>query len=404
MGVPVDEPLRPRLLYVGDVPVEASFHGSMLLYRLLQSYPAERLVVIEGDLFGPQTDRRLPGVRHLALRVGSRRLLHTRCHHWYSSWLSLRAPSRARDVRRLVPPFEPQAVLTVGHGYSWMTAARFARQARLPLHFIVHDDWPRMAPVRLRAWIDQQFGEVYRQAASRLCVSPFMADDFQRRYGAVGQVLYPSRGADTPRYLGPAERLRRSGHPPVVAFAGTINSPGFASLLRSVVEALAPHSGELLLFGPLTADQASAAGLRHPRIQVRGMLTSRDLMDTLRRDADVLFVPMSFDAAERSNMQLSFPSKLTDYTAVGLPMLICGPAYCSAVGWAQNNPGVAEVVTSEDPAALHSAVDRLASSADYRTSLASHAQRTGERDFSAAAADTLFSRALTGNAGRGPRP
>ena len=39
--------MLPRLLYVGDVPVEASYHGSALLHRLLVNYPPDRLSVIE---------------------------------------------------------------------------------------------------------------------------------------------------------------------------------------------------------------------------------------------------------------------------------------------------------------------------------------------------------------------
>jgi hypothetical protein len=61
---------------------------------------------------------------------------------------------------------------------------------------------------------------------------------------------------------------------------------------------------------------------------------------------------MSFNAVDRANMEISFPSKLTDYTAVGLPLLIYGPHYCSAVQWARENPGVAEVVTADNAETL----------------------------------------------------
>ena len=44
----------PRLLYIGDVPVEASYHGSALLYRLLQTYPPDRLRIIEAGLAASQ--------------------------------------------------------------------------------------------------------------------------------------------------------------------------------------------------------------------------------------------------------------------------------------------------------------------------------------------------------------
>ena len=37
----------PRLICFGGVPLESSYYGSPLLYRLLQRYPANRLRVIE---------------------------------------------------------------------------------------------------------------------------------------------------------------------------------------------------------------------------------------------------------------------------------------------------------------------------------------------------------------------
>ena len=83
--------MTPRLLYLGDVPVESSYHGSALLYRLLQGYPADRLRIVEGNLFPARTDRRLPGVSHHTLQVGSSRALNTRFHDSYSRWLLMGA-------------------------------------------------------------------------------------------------------------------------------------------------------------------------------------------------------------------------------------------------------------------------------------------------------------------------
>ena len=92
-------------------------------------------------------------------------------------------------------------------------------------------------------------------------------------------------------------------------------------------------------------------------------------MVRFREEVDVLFVPMSFDPTDRPNMETGFPSKLTDYTSVGVPLLIYGPAYCSAVRWAGNNPGVAEVVDDENPKALTEALCRLAASPAHRIAL-----------------------------------
>src|SRR5205085_244086 len=129
-----------RLLYLADVPVEASYHGSALIYRLLSAYPEERLRIIEGNLLRSQPQRRLPHVQYAELRQGTRRLLDTRFNRWYSTWLMKTAATRVSQLPRLLSGFKPDAVLTVTHGFSWLTAARFAAHHDLPLHLICHDD------------------------------------------------------------------------------------------------------------------------------------------------------------------------------------------------------------------------------------------------------------------------
>jgi hypothetical protein len=110
------------------------------------------------------------------------------------------------------------------------------------------------------------------------------------------------------------------------------------------------------------------------------LLSSSELLTRLREDADALFVPMSFDPSDRANMEMAFPSKLADYTATGLPLLIYGPAYCSAVTWAHENPGVSEVVESEP--ALSPAIERLATDSDHRVNLGKRALEVGRQYFS----------------------
>src|SRR6185503_21071612 len=87
----------PRLLYIADVPVEASQHGSALIFRLLETYPADRLRVVETGV-PSQAERRLPGVTYANLRIGRQRWLNTRLHGVYSAWLTWCAAGLADRV------------------------------------------------------------------------------------------------------------------------------------------------------------------------------------------------------------------------------------------------------------------------------------------------------------------
>jgi glycosyltransferase involved in cell wall biosynthesis len=223
-----------------------------------------------------------------------------------------------------------------------------------------------------------------------------MVEDYERRYGARGTLLLPSRAPAAAAAARAAGRSPAAGVALTYAFAGTINSPGYARLLRLLADSLDRRGGQLLIFGPLTPAQAEAEGLVRSNVRLCGLVSPEDLLGRLRDEADVLFVPMSFAPEDAPNMRMAFPSKLTDYTAVGLPLLICGPPYCSAVRWAQANAGVADVVITDDVDALGGAVDRLSRDPAYRASLANTSQQVGNRDFSAAAAESIFHSALHG--------
>ena len=383
-----------NLLYVGDVPVEASYHGSALLHRLLSDYPHEKLTILE-TATQSEPKRRLPNVKYTAHPIGNPRWLNTRFHPFAVAWYSQAGTRVGPRIAQSLNGFSLEGVLTIAHGFGWLAAASIARTRKVPLHLMVHDDWPRAADVApaFRSWLDARFGDVYRQAHSRLCVSPAMSKFYEERYGKPAQVIYPSRALDCPNFEEPPEHLSHNNKPFTMAFAGTINSDGYIHALRALQTALKPINGRLLIFGPLTSDAARQVGLDDSNTKVCGLLSWSDLMARLRAEAHALFVPMSFDSSDRTNMEMAFPSKLADCTATGLPLLIYGPRYCSAVTWARENAGVAEVVEAE--AQLGEAVNRLANNPQRRVSLGQRALNVGREYFTHERVQQVFNQALS---------
>jgi len=384
----------PRLLYIGDVPIEASCHGSALLHRLLSDYPYDRLTIIEtARASDPQ--RRLPKVNYSFHPIGKARWLNTRFHPYAVVWFTQAGKRLAPKIAQSVNGVGFESVLTVADGFGWLAAANIAGERKVPLHLIVHDDLPTVAGVapRFRKWFDGQFAGVYRQAQSRLCVSPAMSRIYQQRYGQPAQVIYPSWAVDRPGFDAPPTVLFNNDKPFTIAFAGTVSYNGYVKALIALQKALKSVEGRLLIFGSLTADVARQIGLDAPGTKICGLVSSGELLTRLRDEADVLFVPMSFYESDRDNMQMAFPSKLADYTATGLPLLIYGPSYCSAVVWARDNPGVAEIVQAE--ADLGNAINCLASNPDRRIALGKRALDVGRKYFTHDQAQRVFHSAIS---------
>jgi glycosyltransferase involved in cell wall biosynthesis len=387
------------LVYIGDVPVEATYYGSVQLHRLLAEYPPEKLCIVETAATSAPS-RRLAGVKYLSYAIAKQRWLNTRFHAHAVGWFSRVAARAGAKIGAVVDGFDSESVLTVAHGFGWLAAADFAAQQHLPLHVIVHDDWPAAVRVTsaFRVWLADGFARVCRQAQSVFCISPAMCAAYQKRYGVSAEVLYPLRAIDCVQFEDPPARVKRNVDrneaPLTIAFAGSINSDGYIQALLSLQEALAPIGGQLLIFGPFTPEEARRCGLNEPQTTVRGLRGATELMTQLRAEADALFVPMSFDPEDRTNMELGFPSKLADYTAVGLPLVIYGPGYCSAVTWAHENSGVAEVVDRDQSADLAHAVARLATDPARRFALGQRALEVGRRYFAYDAVPQVFDRAL----------
>jgi glycosyltransferase involved in cell wall biosynthesis len=341
--------------------------------------------------------RRLAAVKYLAYPIAKQRWLNTRFHSHAVGWFSRVAARAGSKINALVDGFGSESVLTVAHGCGWLAAADFAAQQDLPLHVIVHDDWTRVVQVTsaFRAWLEKRFARVCRQAQSVFCISPAMCAAYEQRYGVSAEVLYPMRARDCAQFDAPPERVAKNVDAPfTIAFAGSINSDSYIQALLSLQEAVSSLGGRLLIFGPLTAEEARRSGLNEPHAIVRGLLSAAELMARLRTEVDALFVPMSFATEDRPNMELGFPSKLADYTAVGLPLLIYGPNYCSAVAWARENNGVAEVVDTDETTDLAHAVVRLASDPARRFALGQRALEIGRRYFAYESVPQVFDRAI----------
>jgi len=387
----------PRLLYFADVPVEDYMHGSVQLYRLLQSYPPDRLLIVEGPARS-QEDRRLPGVAYRQNRDLLQRLARSRFGDLFGDLYAWRGGDGVAALTQQVGDFRPQAVLSLLHGYQWVTAANFARRHGLPLHLIAHDQLERsfLASDRVKARIGDAFARVYPTAAGRFCVSPRLAEAYEAETGAAAQVLYPVRrpGFEAPTSVSP--RVASPGRPFTFAFAGSIWGKGLIEAIE-LERAVAQQLGaQVMIFGPYTREDLAARGLSGENLIVGGLASAHEFLERLRTEADALLCSVAFDPASRLQMELCFPSKLVEYTAVGLPILAHGPPTSAAVRWAIDNPGVAAIADNLDPKDLRQVMGRLIDDQPWRHALAGAAMALGAEQFAAKKGEQILFAALAG--------
>ena len=370
-------PVLPRLVYIGDVPVEQGIGGSVALWRLFEDYPPDALLILETT--PSQVGARLPLVRYGRLSPALARLERTRFAPLVLWFLLATARLRARGISAELERFSPQAVLTVTHGVSWLAAAEVAARWRIPLYLINHDCWfeTLRIPRLMRTWLHRQFEIVYRQAKARFCVSQEMAAYYQKIYGAQGAVLYPARARNSPIFCEwPGENAHR---PFSLAYAGGIYD-GCADVLAAVAEMLEGLNGRLVIFSGLATDAPARRKLARHDIAWEGFVPACEFVRTLRAKADALLVIRAREMG--LNAVISFPSKLADYTAAGLPIVLYAPLESAAASWIAHDSGAGQVVEEGDVKRLHATIARLAADASLRRLLGESALRRGKACFS----------------------
>jgi len=378
----------PRLALVSEVPPLSLSAGPAVLYRLLQQYPAELLLLCEDAGLPRYPDSELTGVSRRRLPFNWTRLMRSRFGHWHGPLALALGPALLTGrIASALRDFRAEAVLSVAHGHIWWPAYRAACQLNLPFHLIIHDHWRDC--LALPSWLDQRathrFTAAYRGAATRFVVSPAMARRYESAYGAKARLLYPSQHRDAEVHLrAPAHRT-----PPFVfAYAGGMDGQWARRAVIDLAHAIAPSGARVRVYQSIPLDRLRSDGLRTDNIDIQPFLPALELHRHLRDHADAMFLPMSFDPADRTNVEVCFPSKLTDYTVPALPMLVYAPPYSSAVEWLKANPSAALLVDRPEPALLHSAATQLISHPELRSTLGAAAATAGQRDF---AADQVFS-------------
>ena len=361
MNAVVSEDL-PRVLILSAAIPETRFAGSLLLYRLFHGYPPDRLVSI-GPL--PHPASQLLDCQYRQLKAASSsRLNMTRLAKWKRSFEALGLLGRISlgAVDTILSDYRPEMVVSVMERLDYSDVAlRFCRKHGLPLVLIVHDLIDQFEKVYPWATSTQlrRYGSIYRAASARLCVSPGLRDRFKVRYRVSGDVLYPSRSDNLiARALEECGTLKSAGQL-TIGYAGSL-AYGYGEKIREIMPILAASGVRLRVYSRDFFTH-SIKGTEHA-----GSWTPDEAWDRVKAECDVVLLPYSSSAGYRELYETHFPSKLTEYLALGMPVLICGPAYAAGVAWGLRHSSA--VLTVADPAreGLIEACRRLAEFPELR--------------------------------------
>jgi len=392
-----------RILLISSEIPQTTLAGGLLLHRLLKYVERGDLVVI-GEAARP--DSELLDCPYHAPRLPWRRLERSRFNKLHRTLRTVDAVPLlpVAEADGLLAGFRPDVVVTVMQFATWYESARAYAQAKgLPLVTIVHDvneAFDRVYPWA-RSLQRRADGRFYRFAKRRLCVSPEMEERCFREYGVHGDVMYPNRDEDlTPRPIEENLELRTPGRL-TVGYVGTLGY-GYGDQLVRWTSALEACGARLVVYGHVSSSPAGERLRSAQSVEMRGFAPAPEAWRNVKRDCDIVVLPYRnpMDPWDRELYSYHFPSKLTEYLALGMPVLVAGPEEATGVRWAKANPDAAIAVTDSSPEAFGRQLARLSRDGGLRRRLAAGAVDAAAKCFDPSRIRRQFFAALQEAAGQ----
>jgi hypothetical protein len=269
-------------------------------------------------------------------------------------------------------------VLTVMQESQYYRAAtRLCASRDWPMLLWVHDLVECFEPVYSWARERQRRrnAQVYQAAAARFCISPAMAERLRGDFDATGEVLYPIRSDDlTPREPAASAMLRTPARL-TIGYAG-----GLSYGYREGLEGILP--GVEAAWAVLRVYSSAPPQIRSDRVVYGGFAS--DPLETWRKvqaECDVVLLPYGRVESYRDLHETHFPSKLTEYLGLGMPVLIAGPSYAAGVAWGLRNAQAALTLGEPSVPDVREACRRLHGDHSLRVRLAEAAILAGLEQF-----------------------
>lgn len=245
-----------------------------------------------------------------------------------------------------------------------------------PLFLFFFDDMRALYTSRKHKWIAGIYEKkINKRAKGIFVMTEFLRERYKQLYGKAAVVIphsvdrtlyksikdhnYPSHAKKKPRRI---------------VFTGNIYAEHLEALqnIVKVVNNYPSSELELCLYTPRNREYFKKHELLGPNIHYGHAL--RDEIPKIQQDADILFLPLSFNPPRPDIVWSACPSKLPEYLASGVPILIHAPpnSFLSCYG---KEKGFALVVDRNNIDALKKAVKQLIYDDSLRERLVLAAQK-----------------------------
>ena len=231
----------------------------------------------------------------------------------------------------------PSAILTLLYGVYPLLATSLSKQWKVPMSVIIHDQdelWAKSKVDFIR--IRQRVTKVLSKASRVWTVSSNLAIAYNLST-ELCSVLYPIPEGSNHEIPDIESRFSSK---PIIAHAGSLHPFQFPNFYELAI-ALEKINGKLLIVASENNPTLCKLLKICPNIiHHKPFSKNRDAIEFLYQNATSILISYSFSLEEQSWARTSFPSKLIEFSHLGLPLIIMAPEDTAISDWAKQHEGI----------------------------------------------------------------
>ena len=287
---------------------------------------------------------------------------------------------RAAQILEQLATERPDVVIGCsGSPFDLPASALVAKQLGTRFIAYLFDDpvyqWPRGLVRKIVRRLESRWAS---QAECVICPNTALADVIEQRTGRAPIVISnPRDDAIEAAAADDADFANIPGRPVRILYSGAV-SESQRDALANLANVVGRANGkfELHIFTQQPHERLAEYGLLNPYVFRRGHVSAHQI--ALQRDnADILFLPLSFNSPIQEVLMTASPGKMGEYLASKRPLLVHAPKG-SFVARFMTTHRAGHVVDVSSPVALATALDELVGSADLRADLVRSALKASE--------------------------
>lgn len=410
----------PRVLVTCDEPINRVGGGGVTMGNLFRGWPKDSLAQIWAhhrfeidkevcSRYLRLGSHALPGAKWAPQGLRRQRRLVQRLRGLIRPGIRLDYPKVLAWARE----FGPELIYSQATPYpmyTWWLPRWLSSDLGVPLVNHIMDDWPSA--------VQQEWPIVYRQilmpvlrrqlrllfgtGVCNLAICQQMADDFAVRYGTPFVPFHNM--IDLENWAAP--RTDYAAHPGAfrIVYLGALADDMQVHSLKGIAETISQMAGEgisislTVYTGPMFLD-CFQQHLGDITAVSHGGTIARENLCACLAAADLLVVPVNFDAHSLAMAQYSMPTKVPEYMASGTPVLVYAAAHVPPAQYAARE-GWGYVVAERDAASLRQAIERLMSLEELRARLGKRGRELAIRNHDARVVRERFRELMRGAAKR----